>query len=407
LFDPAEFTRVIRQAYEAIRDCSCKAKGHDGCYRCIYTYTNQNVQEALSRSRAEKLFHKIVEKADAWEQYNTGLSMISGDGRIEESELEDRFIRSLRTYLNSDEMPGSRFEDFMQDGVMNYKFRITRGDVSYSYMIRPQYDLGPADGVAVHTRPDFYITLTSIVRNGVEDELPHGIDAYKSVAIYLDGYTYHATEQNFRFYDDLQKRQAVAASGNIISWSLTWADLERFDISKKENDSNRRTQRRDTLYMDRNDYRECIEVVKKIFGPRAVQEGLFDTENSMERLLWRLSCGMDEKEVEVATGRYLGCLRKSFAKATADASEIDSILERTEIELNADLKATKVDKGEFYVFPETQPESPFATLRLAVYFKDSRIKSLLSTGTQTGQFPKEDWELFWQVYNLVQEGGGD
>jgi DEAD/DEAH box helicase domain-containing protein len=133
-----------------------------------------------------------------------------------------------------------RFEDFIQDGVMNYKFRITKGEVSYNYMIRPQIDLGPANRVAMQTRPDFMISLTSAVRNGLEEELTDSMGSMKSVAVYLDGYTCHATESNFRFYDDLSKRRAILASGSIISWTLTWADMERFDIAKKDADSSRR-----------------------------------------------------------------------------------------------------------------------------------------------------------------------
>lgn len=42
--------------------------------------------------------------------------------------------------------------------------------------------------------------------------------------------------------------------------------------------------------------------MKKILGAHAEQEGLCEAENMMERLLRSLTCGLDEKEVEVVTG---------------------------------------------------------------------------------------------------------
>jgi hypothetical protein len=180
--------------------------------------------------------------------------------------------------------------------------------------------------------------------------------------------------------------------------------MDRFDIANKDTDSSRRENRRDSLYMDRNRYRGSLDVAKKLVGPQALLEGLFETENSMERLLWRLSCGLSVSEIESATGLYLSCMRKSFILATGDASEIDELLRNTGVPLNENLKATKVDKGEFYAFPEPQPASDIATLRTGVMIKNFSIKSHLITGTQPGPYPKEQWELFWQVYNLVQEG---
>jgi DEAD/DEAH box helicase domain-containing protein len=162
LFGPAEFTEVITRAYEAIRDCSCKEKGKDGCYRCIYTYSNQYNQDELSRAKAEVLFKKIVDKSEEWETYTTGLGALTSSGQIEESELEERFIRSLRNYLENKDSLDFKFESFIENGIVNYKFKISAGEYSYYYVIRPQYELGPTNGVKFNTRSDFYISLSGI-----------------------------------------------------------------------------------------------------------------------------------------------------------------------------------------------------------------------------------------------------
>ena len=167
LFSPEQFTQVIRGAYEGIRDCTCKAKGADGCYRCIYTYSNQAIRDELSRTRAEELFKRIVDKSEAWERFTTGLGTLTSSGNIEESELEERFIRSLSQFTAKGKGSGWRWEGFLEDGVKNYKLRLVNGDTVYSYVVRPQYELGPPDGVAHNTRADFYISLTAVEKDNV------------------------------------------------------------------------------------------------------------------------------------------------------------------------------------------------------------------------------------------------
>ena len=71
----------------------------------------------------------------------------------------------------------------------------------------------------------------------------------------MDGYTFHATEENCRFFDDLKKRVAIVESNSIISWSLTWTDIEKFDAIEKENDNQSKEFKRDSLFIDKVKYR--------------------------------------------------------------------------------------------------------------------------------------------------------
>src|SRR5690606_7039453 len=120
-------------------------------------------------------------------------------------------------------------ENFTDNGIVNYKFKITCEEFAYYYIIRPQYELGPANGVKYNTRADFYISLTCIEKNGIEIKDEDLLSSVKDIAIYLDGYTYHATEENCRFFDDLKKRKAIVDSNAITTWTLTWSDIEKFD----------------------------------------------------------------------------------------------------------------------------------------------------------------------------------
>ena len=403
LFSPADFTTVISKAYEALRDCSCKAKGKDGCYRCIYTYSNQFIQDELSRAKAEILFKKIVDKSDAWETYTTGLGALTSNGQIEESELEDRFIRSLRNHLQNQNSQDFKFEDFIENGIVNYKFKFTSGDYSFYYVIRPQYELGPTNGVKYNTRSDFYISLSSIEKDGIAIEDDEVLSSVKGIAIYLDGYTFHATEENCRFFDDLKKRMAIVESNSIISWSLTWSDIEKFDAIEKENDNQSKELKRDSLFVDKVKYQGTIAVFRQILGNGFLNDPLFSCKNSFERLLWLLSNPLDEKARHRKIGLMLALHQQQFGTPSTDNDTIDEFLNNPLKNINNSLMAKYRTNGNFYVLPEVFITDDFAKTKVAVKISDLSLKSSISINDIKGTIDKKTWEKFWQLYNLIQE----
>lgn len=403
LFSPADFTTVISKAYEAIRDCSCKAKGKDGCYRCIYTYSNQFIQDELSRAKAEILFKKIVDKSDAWETYSTGLGALTSNGQIEESELEDRFIRSLRNHLQNQNPQDFKFEDFIENGIVNYKFKITSGDFSFYYVIRPQYELGPTNGVKYNSRSDFYISLSSIEKDGLAFEDEDVLSSVKGIAIYLDGYTFHATEENSRFFDDLKKRVAIVESNSIISWSLTWTDIEKFDAIEKENDNQSKEFKRDSLFIDKVKYRSSVDAFRQILGNTYLNDSLFMCKNSFERLLWLLSNPLEAKAQQRKIGLMLALHQQQFGSPSSDNDTINDLLKDPLKSIDNSLMAVERSGGNFYVLPEVYITDDFAKTKVAVKISDLSVKSTISVNNIIGTLDKVTWERFWQLYNLIQE----
>ena len=402
LFNPVEFTEVINHAYQSIRDCGCQHNGKDGCYRCIYTYSNQFIQSELSREKAEILFKKIAEKSSAWESYQNGLRALAGTGQIEESELEDRFIRSLRNYLQNRHDFGDKFEDFKSDGIMNYRFKITNGEYGFYYMIRPQHSLGPSEGVAYMTRTDFYITLTAAEKNGeMLDE--DTVSFAKGIAIYLDGYTYHASKEHNNFFKDVEKRVAIVKSGDKISWTLTWADIERFDTIEKDNDPKSFADKRDFLALDKVKYRDTIAKYKVIPYWRPFQSSLIESKNTFERLLWYLTHPLKENRSVEKIGLMLSLRQTTFASPSVDAEDIATILGNNSPLIDATLQAKNKAKGSFYVFPEIGGLTDFANVKVGVQLANLHTKAtvrLLPLPEQN--LDKVHWQEFWLSYNLVQ-----
>lgn len=402
LFSPSEFTEVIKEAYAAIKECSCQHKGKDGCYRCIYTYSNQYIQEDLSRNKAEILFKKIVDNSSGWEPYSSGLGSLSGNGQIEESELEDRFIRSLRNYCAKKTEQGYVLESYIEDAIINYKLKVVNGEYSFYYVIRPQLELGPSEGVKYNTRSDFYISLSSIEKEGVsldEDK----IASVKNIAIYLDGYTFHATKENCRFYNDLQKRIAIVESGDKLTWTLSWSDIEKFDAIEKENDPLSKQFKKDTLAVDAIKYKSTIDFYKKIPYWNSFNSDFIHTKNSMERLCWLLANPLQEQLSKQKIGLALAIQQTQFAIPSMEEKELIEVLNKPSVIINKTVQAVNKNQGNFYNLPDQQLNYNFASIAFGIRLNDLKVKGACSVTELQENLEKEKWEQFWQLYNLIQE----
>lgn len=400
LFNPEEFRVVILEAYLAIRDCGCQHLGKDGCYRCIYTYANQYNQAELSRNRAEQLFKRIAEKSSAWESYNNGLGSLAGSGQIEESELEDRFIRSLRNYLQQLYSEGSRFEELKQDGIANYQLKIVAKNSTYYYMIRPQFNLGKSEGVEFSTRSDFYISLIAAERDGIP--LPEAITASaKGIAIYMDGYQYHASKEHNNFFNDLEKRMSIVKSGNKIAWTLTWEDIEQFDAVAKDNDARALEAKKDYLAIDKTRYTKTIETYKKSSHWSKYNSELLETNNSFERLLWYLKNPLEDADKAEKIALFLSLRQQKLAQPSVDAHDLHTILTTHFVELASTQQA--VNRKDSYVFPEVESITDFSSVKVAVHLTTLALKSAIEVKVLRTSLDKKQWQRFWQLYNLIQE----
>ena len=97
LYNTQEFSKLLQDAYDNIKECKCQLEGKDGCYHCILTYGNQYSRDAFSREQAEAMFGKLVDGANTWERIDGSVGTIAQAGAAEDSELELKFIRAMQT----------------------------------------------------------------------------------------------------------------------------------------------------------------------------------------------------------------------------------------------------------------------------------------------------------------------
>lgn len=203
---------VLQKALDVLVTCRCQSDAEkDGCYRCLLAYRGRHDKLRTSRRAAIEILSSILRERDRIEKVEQ-ISTIPL-GSLLESELEGRFVEALRRSRIGDQ-PVQLLQTVVK-GKMGWFLKCASG----SWLVEPQVELGPEEGVAVPSRADFVVH-------------PEGGAKALPIAVFTDGFEYHAdpASGNQRLGIDTAQRLAIARSGRYRVWSLTWDDvMERFD----------------------------------------------------------------------------------------------------------------------------------------------------------------------------------
>ena len=389
IFDAKEFGALLINAYHEIKHCACQYEGKDGCYRCIYSYSNQYYQFELSRAQAEKRFYEIVKRSEDWEKQPGGLGNLTNLGKIEESELEERFIRSLKKLARLNDC-----WDLMEvndDGTISYTLSYADSNKAFSFHIRPQINLGPNEGVEFHTRVDFLLICTSFSLNG---QSTGDIYAIPRIAIYLDGYQYHASKEQNRFLNDFKKRQAIVSSDTHFSWTLTWGDIELFDASLK---SSIGLEKIDVL-----EERLKSESYSKTKAAllRAVQRdtsALNEYTNNFTRFLESLNLVNNISLLRKDIALYLSFFQKKLFSPSFPPDNIQIALDN----LNQDNYYISHKTLNGLVPVRLHEKNTLFEFNSAVNIEASKVYAVYEFNN-TEEIDIHNWKTFWNLYNLLQ-----
>lgn len=204
--DPERLRIILDRARQAIARCPCRGEGRAACHRCLLGGVEPREIELVSRGLALELLDQLL---DAW-VFDRVPTLAEADiGAVEESELERRFRAALHDWadLPASEATLTRRPASSGGGVM--ELRLGSGPATRRYLIEEQRSLDTTPP----TRPDYVITRQ-------DGPAPR-------VAVYLDGYQFHAAPEHNRLADDAVKRRAVRDTG-VLVWNLTWQDVEEF-----------------------------------------------------------------------------------------------------------------------------------------------------------------------------------
>ncbi len=206
---PAQFREVLAAAHDTIAGCPCGGADPRGCHRCLLRHARDADFPVTSRSEALTMLSDLL---DSWNVTALGRTdEISLVDQVE-SELESRFLHALLDWAQRSDSGCSITRETDRDGARMAQLRFhTRDGRVTRWRLRLQNTIRG-------TRPDAHL-----VRLDAEPA---------EVALFLDGYQYHAAPTipgrgGNRLSDDADKRARLRAHG-ISVFQFTWDDVERW-----------------------------------------------------------------------------------------------------------------------------------------------------------------------------------
>ncbi|MBF6455553.1 DEAD/DEAH box helicase [Nocardia cyriacigeorgica] len=240
--EPRKVWSALRAARDIVRNCSCADEQRLACHKCLLPFTTPHEQDKVSRRTAAKILDAILGAAEgepAWEPWAASLVESKKKERqgSKESPLEREFYVA---FLNRLRTLGATIKE--TPGTYANKATITvPGQKIRTWTLTPQVQMG-------NSLPDFELKTT-------DPDIP-------VIAIFADGHTYHASEENNRVADDARKR-AILRSGGVLVWSFGYEDLQRFTGQKKQVAPSWHTKKMAELAMKQGNLRPAVfELVK-------------------------------------------------------------------------------------------------------------------------------------------------
>lgn len=192
---PEDFHQVLHKAKEILDGCEHETT--PACHRCLYAHTRPHDYDKVSKRTATELLEEVL---DNWETAEvSGVTEISLL-RLTESELEARYIAKLKEWAAD------------TDGVNLKHFGRAEGEITI--------DTDNGESLRWH------VHLQKKLGGTVPDVLFTRLDAEPTrIALYLDGYRYHASPEHNRISSDAYLRNVLHAK-NIWVFAATWDDVE-------------------------------------------------------------------------------------------------------------------------------------------------------------------------------------
>ncbi|GAB3606748.1 DEAD/DEAH box helicase [Conyzicola nivalis] len=201
---PARVWALLHAAWERVRDCPCREEERLACHRCLLPFAAPWQTGEVARETAEVLLRRILASggdevpdvapsAHGWKLLDAPPAPV-----IDESHLEARFREALSARLSA---VGATVKE--TPTALGNQLTVTLPGDSRLWWLEPQVHLGA-------TVPDFVLRCS-------DTTIPR-------VAIYTDGFTFHATVAHNRIADDAHKRSVLRAQGYAVL-AVSWNDL--------------------------------------------------------------------------------------------------------------------------------------------------------------------------------------
>jgi ATP-dependent helicase YprA (DUF1998 family) len=214
--NPQRVWELLYAAWETVRDCRCRSEERLACHHCLLPHAEPWQVDKVARASAERLLGLILRSGQLSAESDAPPSFANWTVTEEapdveasmESLLEKRFRKAWMERLKAVGAPTKVTPGALADTIT---FRIP--GQSFQWQLIPQVDVAG-------TRPDFLL-------QGPPD--PN----FPVLAIYTDGFAFHASPEHNRIADDAEKRDRLRhtseLSSSVVPWAVTWKDVEAFE----------------------------------------------------------------------------------------------------------------------------------------------------------------------------------
>lgn len=202
LADPAKVYALLYRAWTLVRDCPCKDEGRASCHRCLSPFISSFTQRYVSRAAAERHLKTILlsgaTEGEPSEVLAWNVTEKESAPPDQETHIEQRFRKVLYDRLTKG--LGASVQE--QPGPNGNRWTINPGG-GRTWVMEPQLSLGAV-------KPDFVFYSS-------DQNIPR-------LAVFCDGWQFHASPVINRIADDATKRAALRDQGYVVL-GLTWQDL--------------------------------------------------------------------------------------------------------------------------------------------------------------------------------------
>ncbi|MFF4230373.1 DEAD/DEAH box helicase [Streptomyces sp. NPDC001820] len=235
--DGEDFRAVLAAAQRVLETCPCQnVPGRRACHRCLLPFAQtQREYKDLDRQEALWILEGLLgpDGHSGW-QIDRRASAKSGDSAADrvrfagqaESDLERRFIECLDRWL-ARAGNGGAAHGTTPTGRQGKQFSLPASDGrTVQWEVVAQKDL-----TGYRTRPD-------LLFRPISGTAPASAPRPLPVAVYLDGYRWHASARTNRIASDAAKRARLRADGTLV-WQITWDDVMAWEKQLTEDADDR------------------------------------------------------------------------------------------------------------------------------------------------------------------------
>lgn len=235
---PEVLLKVFRAALEAVSGCTCaQDPAKDGCYKCLFQFSNASQRKQISRKAAEEMLKKLVALSpDAYvpqEKPQPGTPSVQAIRESKESELEFLFRKRLSSLKGFSLKPTSSHNNFP---AYKLEIKLTPEEAkSWTEHTGRQQDdtlLWRID-TQKHTEGARHASCVDFVFSPASRDLAKQ-NPRLIANVFTDGWKFHKPIIN----QDVLNRQSLINRRERV-WSLAWDDFnvqnEEEKIARKDN----------------------------------------------------------------------------------------------------------------------------------------------------------------------------